>query len=66
MIVLVATKLFHESKLLSTVTDPVVLNMTIGTTSTLLVTIGVLLNLSKSSSIEQLMIGIDLVRNSVQ
>jgi len=71
----VSTKLSHESLMLSFVEllafDPVYgivekFLCHIGTTSALLITVGVLLNLSKSSFIELLMIGVILVRKAAK
>jgi len=69
----VSTKLSHESLMLSFVEllafDPVYEIVEkflchIGTTSALLIAVGVLLNLSKSNFIELLMIGVILVRKA--
>jgi hypothetical protein len=71
----VSTKLSHESLMLSFVElltfDPVYgivekFLCPIGTTSALLITVGVLLNLLKSSSIELLMRGVILVRKAAK
>jgi len=71
----VSTKLSHESKMLSFVEllafDPMygiveIFLCRIVTTSALLITLCVLLNLSKSSFIELLMIGVILVRKAAK
>jgi len=71
----VSTKFSHESLMLSFVEllafDPVYgivekLLCHIDTTSALLITVGVLLNLSKSSFIELLMIGVILARKAAK